>query len=125
MKQSISAREWRYVVLWTALLLAASCLPYLVAWLATPPGHQFVGLVINPLDGNSYLAKIREGWAGSWQFHPRSHLSRVGEPTFSCTTSRWDIFRGLSACLWQWSTTRPGSWAARCCCLGFTFSLPT
>jgi hypothetical protein len=66
---TITSREWRRVMLWSALILAASCLPYLVAWLATPVGYQFSGLVVNPWDGHSYLAKMREGWLGVWQYH--------------------------------------------------------
>jgi hypothetical protein len=66
---AITPREWRRVLLWSALILAASCLPYLIAWLATPSGYQFSGLVVNPLDGQSYLAKMREGWLGAWLFH--------------------------------------------------------
>jgi hypothetical protein len=65
----ISKKEWSRVITWTAILLAISCLPYLIAWMATPPGYQFGGIISNPLDGNSYLGKMRQGWAGSWQFH--------------------------------------------------------
>jgi hypothetical protein len=61
--------EWRWALTWAAVILAVSCLPYLVAWVATPAGYQFGGILVNPLDGNSYLAKMRQGWAGAWQFH--------------------------------------------------------
>lgn len=73
----ISRKEWRWVLAWSGVILAASCLPYLIAWAATPPGYQFNGILVNPFDGNSYLAKMRQGWAGSWQFHltytPEAH----------------------------------------------------
>jgi hypothetical protein len=73
----ISRKEWSWVITWTIIVLAISCLPYLIAWIATPPGYQFSGIVSNPLDGNSYLSKMRQGWAGSWQFHltytPETH----------------------------------------------------
>jgi hypothetical protein len=65
----ISRKEWRQVLAWAGLILIVSCLPYLIAWAATPPGYQFNGILVNPFDGNSYLAKMRQGWAGSWQFH--------------------------------------------------------
>jgi hypothetical protein len=65
----ISPKEWRWALAWALLIVAVSCLPYLVAWIATPPGYRFGGILVNPLDGNSYLAKMRQGWAGAWQFH--------------------------------------------------------
>jgi hypothetical protein len=65
----ISKKEWLWVITWTVVILAISCLPYLIAWIATPPGYRFGGIVVNPLDGNSYLAKMRQGWEGAWQFH--------------------------------------------------------
>ena len=65
----IPQKEWRWALAWAGVMLAMSCLPYLIAWIATPPGYQFGGILVNPFDGNSYLAKMRQGWAGSWQFH--------------------------------------------------------
>jgi hypothetical protein len=65
----ISPKEWRWALAWALVIVAVSCLPYLVAWIATPPGYRFGGILVNPLDGNSYLAKMRQGWAGAWQFH--------------------------------------------------------
>jgi hypothetical protein len=62
-------KEWRWALTWTAVIVTVSCLPYLVAWMATPAGYQFGGILVNPFDGNSYLAKMRQGWAGNWQFH--------------------------------------------------------
>ncbi len=60
-------REWMWVA---ALAVAVVCvvnLPYLLAY-AAPAQHVFTGLLFNPLDGNSYLAKMREGWRGEWRF---------------------------------------------------------
>jgi hypothetical protein len=65
----IPGKEWRWTLAWAAVILAVSCLPYLIAWEAAPPGYQFGGILVNPFDGNSYLAKMRQGWAGTWQFH--------------------------------------------------------
>jgi hypothetical protein len=65
----ISPKEWRWALAWALLIVAISCLPYLVAWIATPAGYQFGGILVNRADGNSYLAKMRQGWAGAWQFH--------------------------------------------------------
>lgn len=49
-----------------ALLLVS--LPYVVAVISAAPGMPFGGFLLNPLDGNSYLAKMREGWQGAWTF---------------------------------------------------------
>lgn len=65
----VPVKDWRWVLVWAGVILAVSCLPYLIAWVATPPGYQFGGILVNPFDGNSYLAKMRQGWAGMWQFH--------------------------------------------------------
>ena len=34
-----------------------------------PGGWQFAGILVNPFDGHSYLAKIRQGLEGNWLFH--------------------------------------------------------
>lgn len=44
-------------------------LPYLFAWGAGGETHVFNGLLINPIDGNSYLAKMRQGFNGAWSFN--------------------------------------------------------
>jgi hypothetical protein len=62
-------RDWRWLA-WTGLtLILVSNLPYLLAWAATPDGATFTGLIFNPQDGNSYVAKMRQGLEGSWRFH--------------------------------------------------------
>jgi hypothetical protein len=48
------------------LLVLAVALPYLAAPLRAPAGSTFTGFLINPLDGFSYLAKMRQGWDGAW-----------------------------------------------------------
>jgi len=58
----------RSLIFLTALTVLLAALPYIFA--AQKGGGDFVfnGFLLNPLDGNSYLAKMREGWLGSWQF---------------------------------------------------------
>ncbi|MEA4905965.1 MAG: hypothetical protein VB089_00005 [Anaerolineaceae bacterium] len=51
------------------VLLILTNLPYLIALLMSGDGYVFSGFLINPLDGNSYLAKMYQGWEGSWRFH--------------------------------------------------------
>ncbi len=50
-----------------AVLLIVS-LPVWLADRAGPPTHVFGGFLFNPIDGNTYLAKMQQGYAGSWQF---------------------------------------------------------
>ena len=65
--QQISRREWCTVLALTALILLAVALPYVLAY-GVPPDHVFAGALFNPMDGQSYLAKMREGWRGDWLF---------------------------------------------------------
>jgi hypothetical protein len=69
MSTVISGKETRWVLLWSILIVGLTCLPYLYACLVTPGDMQFTGLLSNPIDGNSYLAKMRQGAQGSWLFH--------------------------------------------------------
>ncbi len=50
-----------------AIVLLVVSLPYLLA-AALGGRYLFSGFLMNPLDGNSYLAKMYEGWNGSWRF---------------------------------------------------------
>ena len=43
-----------------------SLLPYLLAYLWTPPGHHFAGFFFIADDATTYLAKMRQGADGSW-----------------------------------------------------------
>ncbi|MEM5774261.1 MAG: hypothetical protein AAGU05_04605 [Anaerolineaceae bacterium] len=43
-------------------------LPYLAAPKLAGEENSFGGFLLNPLDGNSYLAKMQEGYAGDWFF---------------------------------------------------------
>ena len=61
-------REWRWTG-WAIAILALSCVPYAIATLMAPQGWQFAGILVNPLDGHSYMAKMQQGEAGNWLFH--------------------------------------------------------
>lgn len=63
-----SRQEWRWAAGVALLIVALASLPYLVGWIMTPDGYHFTGMLINPIDGNSYLAKMGQGAAGSWLF---------------------------------------------------------
>ncbi|HEV2235380.1 MAG TPA: hypothetical protein VGR57_01855, partial [Ktedonobacterales bacterium] len=53
-------------MLFAAAVAAVSLLPYLLAYLWTPPGHHFAGFFFIADDATTYLAKMREGADGSW-----------------------------------------------------------
>jgi hypothetical protein len=65
----ITRREWVWVAALSVAIVGVVNLPYLLAY-AAPASTQFVfsGVLFNPLDGTSYLAKMREGWRGEWSF---------------------------------------------------------
>ncbi len=54
---------------WVGLaLLAALSLPFLYASHAAGSAYHFSGFLYNPIDGLSYVAKIYQGWEGSWRY---------------------------------------------------------
>ena len=60
-------RRWpRFPVVIGAILVSLSLLPYLLAYLWTPPGHHFAGFFFIADDATTYLAKMRQGAEGSW-----------------------------------------------------------
>ncbi|HEX9096587.1 MAG TPA: hypothetical protein VF990_10855 [Candidatus Dormibacteraeota bacterium] len=60
------ARRIRFALVFAAVVAGLSLLPYLLAYLWTPPGHHFAGFFFIADDATTYLAKMREGAAGSW-----------------------------------------------------------
>ncbi len=62
-------KSWQWAAGWSGLALALSCLPYLLATFSAPEGWRFAGILVNPLDGHSYLAKMQQGVDGNWLFH--------------------------------------------------------
>lgn len=49
-------------------VLIVTMLPYWLAARGAGPDLVFGGLLFNPQDGNSYLAKMMIGWRGEWQY---------------------------------------------------------
>jgi len=64
----ITSKEWRWAITWVIAILILSCIPYLIAIWNTPPGWRFAGILVNPFDGQSYLAKMQQGFMGNWRF---------------------------------------------------------
>jgi len=65
----IEAQEWRWVTIAGGLLLVMLSIPLLWAYAAAVPDRVFMGILVNPLDGMSYQAKMIQGYQGSWLFH--------------------------------------------------------
>ncbi len=64
----VTRQEWQWAWVWSIVTVVLTMLPFLWAWLTAPPGSQFMGLLFNAADGNSYLAKMQQGHTG-WLFH--------------------------------------------------------
>jgi hypothetical protein len=64
----ITRQEWRWAAGRAAILVLVTTLPYLIAYLTTPPDLYYTGFLSNPEDGNSYLAKMQQGLRGQWRF---------------------------------------------------------
>ncbi|MGH2593152.1 MAG: hypothetical protein ACRDGG_06535, partial [Anaerolineae bacterium] len=60
--------EWRWVALAAIGVVLLSSLPYLAVGLTTPADLRFGGALVNPIDGQSYFAKMRQGYDGAWLF---------------------------------------------------------
>ena len=50
------------------LVIILVTVPYLYAYFAAGQEYIFGGFLLNPLDGNSYLTKMYQGWQGHWSF---------------------------------------------------------
>ncbi len=58
----------RSFIFLTSLTILLVTIPYLFAARSGGDRLIFNGFLLNPIDGNSYLSKMREGWLGEWQF---------------------------------------------------------
>jgi len=83
----------------TGLLLALLSLPYLYAWYTAGDAYVFSGLLFNPLDGASYLAKMRQGWEGAWRYR----LAFSAQPGPGAFLFLYYLFLGHVARLVGWS----------------------
>ncbi len=104
----ITSQEWRWAAGWSLVVVLLSCLPYFIAAVTAPEGWQFAGILVNPYDGNSYLAKIQQGMAGKWLFH----LAYTPEPhqgafifTFYLALGHLAALLGLSP-IWMFHLAR-------------------
>jgi hypothetical protein len=65
----VSVEENRWLAMGIAVVILLTSLPYLACLLAAGPEMIPTGVLVNPSDGMSYLAKMQMGWQGKWIFH--------------------------------------------------------
>lgn len=61
-------RDGSFVLSIILFVIAVTGIPYLLAATTAAPDFAFGGFLLNPIDGNSYLAKMQLGWQGEWLF---------------------------------------------------------
>jgi hypothetical protein len=65
----VNLRKQRFLAVGVSLAITlATVIPYLLAARNAPLGYVFSGFMMNPIDGFSYLAKMRQGLEGFWLF---------------------------------------------------------
>jgi hypothetical protein len=99
-------RRNRIVLLILVLILAA--VPYFFAAAQSTADWVFGGFLMNPLDGNTYLAKMQEGYAGRWNFSlTYSPQPTQGAPVFLFYLALGHLARLLGApLLWVFHGAR-------------------
>lgn len=65
----------------TGIVTVCWTLPYVAGWLSAGDAWVFNGFLFNPIDGNSYLAKMQLGWMGEWRF-TLPYTSQAGEGAY-------------------------------------------
>ncbi len=79
----IAPEEWRWAILASGVLAILTLMPYVLALAGNNAASdaQFMGILINPLDGASYLAKMEQGYQKDILFHlpftPEPHNGSV------------------------------------------------
>jgi hypothetical protein len=81
--------SWPAIAISAVFLLAVSA-PFIYAHFAADSQHVFGGFLLNPIDGNSYLAKMRQGYDGAWSFT----LPYTAEPGSGAAINLYYIFLG-------------------------------
>src|SRR6266850_1351211 len=63
--------DWRIPLLTGLAIAVVTALPYVYGYLAQPHGQVFMGFFYLGDDANTYLAKMRQGFEGSWSWDNR------------------------------------------------------
>jgi len=65
----VESSEWRWVYVSSVILLLVVSLPLIWAYGVAAPDAHFMGVLVNPIDGAAYQARMYQGWQGSWLLH--------------------------------------------------------
>jgi hypothetical protein len=57
-----------FVITISLIVIIIITVPFLIAEMMSGEDFIFGGFLINPIDGNTYLAKMYQGWKGSWRY---------------------------------------------------------
>ncbi|HLE73227.1 MAG TPA: hypothetical protein VI688_03175, partial [Anaerolineales bacterium] len=95
--QEKSERRVTWIIIFLFLLLTS--IPFLFAQLTINDRFVFGGFLLNPIDGFSYLAKMRQGFDGAWLFR----LPYTAEPGAGAAINLYYIFLGHVAKGLGWS----------------------
>lgn len=58
----------RKLLVAVVIILLITNIPYAIGWIMQGSDYVFGGFLLNPVDGNTYLAKMNQGASGSWLF---------------------------------------------------------
>jgi hypothetical protein len=77
--KTMNKRERTWIIIFSLLVVSLTTVPYLLGFVNQADNWVFTGFVYGVEDGNSYIAKMLQGSAGSWLFRsPYSSLSQKG-----------------------------------------------
>ncbi len=65
---SFSNRDWVIATRIALAVLALVSIPYVLGYAFADPRTEYMGIVMNPEDSQSYFAKMREGYEGNWLY---------------------------------------------------------
>lgn len=66
--QGVGRDEWLWTVTVSVFIVILTTVPYLAGYLFSTPERAFTGAVYNLIDYNSHLAKMQQGYLGSWRW---------------------------------------------------------
>lgn len=64
----VTRTEWLRAAAFAVVVMALTTIPYIAGYAAQTPAQQFSGFVLAADDSISYIAKMRHGAGGNWQF---------------------------------------------------------
>ncbi|MGB8646407.1 MAG: hypothetical protein WCF84_14305 [Anaerolineae bacterium] len=73
--------EWLAATGLSLVLVALTTVPYILGYALSGTDKEFSGVIMNPEDSNSYLAKMQEGYAGEW-LYTIPYTSEAQRPEF-------------------------------------------